>query len=313
MLRLADYAYLELKKASDMPTLKSLFEKQQLGFTVYSPDCAQSRLWGNLDYAIQNATGFQAVSRRWINHDFNSIMRFYRSDDPNETEPPPEQNPEEAARKYETVPVEQLQYGHLMVRLLLSGPALLTLWHGENAVETLLTIKGATHPPLAAPQSIRGSFWCDNGVCNLMHVSDNEAEAERELKTVNLWHLMNDEMTIVPLLDPIPPPTHYVAHSGIVVLCDLVNRLLTTIPKAQKMIVNLPPSGNAKETNAHLTELLQSARHQTDAIQITELIDAYLAGNVVSVTGLLKQMPVTKWEHFIIQCGAIKRYKWNTA
>lgn len=298
-------------KAPFMTTLSALFEKRQIGFTVYSPDCAPSRMWGNLDHAIHQATGFQAVSRRWINHDINSISRFYRGDDPNEPEPP-EQDSEEAARKYETVPVENLQYGHLVARLFLGGPSLLTLWHGENAIETLLALKGATHPPLAAPESIRGRFWCDNGVCNLMHVSDNEAEAERELKAVRLWPLLDDELAALPLLDARSTPTHYVAHSGIVVLCDLVNRLLLTIPKAEKLAVALPPSGDAKETNAKLTALLQSTAQRTDALEITQLINAYLAGDVVTVTGMLKTMPVTKWEHFSIQCGAITRYKWNS-
>lgn len=292
-----------------MTVLKQLFERGQIGFTVYSPDCTQSRLWGNLDHAIHEATGFQPVSRRWLNHDVNSIMRFYRDDDPNAA-PPPEIDPEEGARKYENVPVETLQYGHLVARLFLSGPSLLTLWHGENAVETLLELKGATHPPLASPESIRGRFWCDNGVCNLVHVSDNAAEAERELNAVHLWSLMDEALTQFPLMDERRAPTSYIAHSGIVVACDVANRMLASMPGGGVLPVALPASGDAKETNDLLTALLQTGSQSYPETPVASFIDAYLAGDVVTVTGLMKHMPVSKWEQFIIQCGAITRYKW---
>lgn len=292
-----------------MTVLSQLFKQRQVGFTVYSPDCTHSRLWGNLDHAIHEATDFQPISRRWINHDVNSIMRFYRDND-GSAEPPPEVDPEEGARKYENVPVENLQYGHLVARLFLSGPSLLTLWHGENAVETLLDLKGATHPPLASPESIRGRFWCDNGVCNLLHVSDDEAEAERELRAIHLWDMLGETLTQVPLMDENPVPTSYIAHSGIVVACDVVNRILAATPGGGVLPVQLPPSGDAKETNDILTALLQTGSQSYPETPVASFIDAYLMGDVVTVTHLMKQMPVTKWEHFIIQCGAITRYKW---
>lgn len=289
-----------------MSLLKELFLNQQAGLTVYSPDCAQSRLWGNLDQAIQLATGFRIVRRRWINHDINSIMRFYRGPD---DEPTSEQDPDEAIRKYDSIPADRLQYGHLMVKLLMLGPSLLTIWRGDNAIPKLLSVKGKTQPAEAAAGSIRGSFWCDNGVCNLVHTSDDTAEALRELAALQLQPWLDEPVGHGLLINPSPAPGAYVAHSAIAIVCDLVNRGLLA-DNAEPMAFHLPPSGDAKETNQQLTLHLHetAARHP----QMAPFIDAFLAGDLVTVTNRLKSLPVTRWEHFAIQCGAVNRDRWNS-
>ena len=78
--------------------------------------------------------------------------------------------------------------------------------------QTLLNVKGKTQPAEADEESIRGGFWCDNGVCNLAHTSDDAAEAERELAALQLeqW------------LDAVSY-THLRAHETVL---DLVCRLL---------------------------------------------------------------------------------------
>jgi nucleoside diphosphate kinase len=206
-----------------MAVLRDLFQDQQAGLTVYSPDCAQSRLWGNLDHAIHAATGLQIVRRHWINHDINSSLRFYAGP---EDEPPAAQDPAEAIRKYDSIPAETLQYGHLVMKLLIMGPSLVTIWRGEQAIPTLLRVKGTTQPAEAAAGSIRGGFWCDNGVCNLVHTSDDPAEAERELAALQLDHWLDEDAGHAALIDPIPAPQAYVAHSGIAIVCDVVIRRL---------------------------------------------------------------------------------------
>lgn len=291
-----------------MTTLKQLFEKRQLGFTVYSPDCTHSRLWGNLDHTIHTATGFQVVYRQWINHDINSIDRFYSG--PGE-EPAPNSSPETAAQKYDSIPAEDLKYGHLVVKLFLSGPSLLTLWRGENVIETLSALKGATHPAQADMASIRGRFWCDNAVCNLIHVSDDYQEAERELGAVRLLPVLDVEAAPAPLIEAAAAPTHYAGHSGISVVCDVVNRMLAAMGTIDRLAVQLPSSGDAKETHRRLTDILEESARRLPESVIAHFIQAYLAGDVVAVSWMLKQLPVTKWEHFIIQCGAITRDKWN--
>lgn len=289
-----------------MALLRELFQNQEAGLTVYLPDCAQSRLWGNLDHTIHEATGFQIVRRQWINHDINSILRFYRGPD---DETPVEQDPVEGARKYDNIPADTLGYGHLMVKLLLMGPSLVTIWRGENAIPTLLRVKGKTQPAQAAAGSIRGSFWCDNGVCNLVHSSDDNAEAERELTVLKLDHWLDEDAGQASLIDPIPAPTAYVAHSGISIVCEVVNRVLIA-DQVLPMLIHLPASGSAKETNQQLTmHLRETAAHHSG---IAPFIDAFLAGDLIAVTGMLKSLPVTRWEQFVIQCGAVNRDRWNT-
>ncbi len=289
-----------------MPLLRDLFQDQQAGLTVYSPDCTQSRLWGNLDHAIHAATGYQIVRRKWINHDINSIMNFYRG--PDEEVPSP-QDPAEAIRKYDNVPAEKLQYGHLMVKLLMMGPSLVTIWRGENAIPTLLRVKGKTQPAEAEAGTIRGGFWCDNGVCNLMHTSDDPAEAERELAALHLTHWLDEEPGRVPLIELIPAPQAYIAHSGISIVCDVVNRIVAA-GNAEPLSIHLPPSGSARETNEQLTiTLRETAARQADT---APFIHAFLAGDLITVTELLKSLPVTRWEYFAIQCGAVNRDRWNS-
>lgn len=291
-----------------MPTLRERFEKQQAGFTVYSPDCARSRLWGNLDHAIHQATGFLPVYRHWIRHDFNSVMRFYRASG---EEPAVEEDPQEAAQRYANIPAEELHYGHLVMKLFLSGPALLTMWQGENVVPTLLALKGQTHPAEAAPNTIRGRFWCDNAVANLLHTSDDDAEAARELRAINLGYLLDAELIPRPLLDALPPPAGYVAHSGISVVGDLARRLCIGLGLEAPSGVELPPSGDAKETEQVLAGSLRETARRLSGSEVAALINAYLTGDVVTVSHMMEAMPLTEWEYFIIQCGAITRDKWN--
>lgn len=299
------------EKRKYMTLLRALFQNQQAGLTVYSPDCAQSRLWGSLDHAIHKATGFEIVRRQWFHHDINSILRFYQ--EPGD-EIPAEQDPEEAARKYDNVPAEKLQYGHLMVKMLMMGPSLVTIWRGEDVFQTLLRVKGKTHPAEAAEESIRGSFWCDNGICNLLHNSDDAVEAERELGVLKLERWLDeeiDETGRAPLIDPVPAAGSYIAHSGIVTVCEVVNRVLIAAENTAPLPVRLPPSGSARETNQQLTiHLREAAVRYPDT---APFINAFLTGDLVTTTNLLKQLPITRWEHFVIQCGAINRDKWNYA
>jgi nucleoside diphosphate kinase len=292
-----------------MTMLKQLLSEEKVGLTVYSPDCIQSRLWGNLDSRISDATGLQVGYRTWIYHDVNSVERFYRADDEDEpANPQTTESPIERARKLEDVPAEKLQAGHLVVRLLVSGSSLLTIWHGDNAIQKLLAIKGRTHPAQAEAQTIRGSFWCDNAVCNLIHSSDSAAELERELKAVGLGELLDSAPKMGRLAQV--RPQAYPTHSGIVSVCDVVKRVLEISDDAELFEYELPSSGDAHETMQYLTSLLQTAAAKMSGHPVAGFIESYLRGDIVAVTAAMKQMPVTKWEHFVIQCGTLSRDRW---
>jgi len=61
------------------------------------------------------------------------------------------------------------------------------VYHGENAIVNVRDVVGATNPEQAAPHTIRGKFGriTTRGVFeNVVHASESEKEAEREIK---LW------------------------------------------------------------------------------------------------------------------------------
>ncbi|OGS46129.1 MAG: hypothetical protein A2539_03315 [Elusimicrobia bacterium RIFOXYD2_FULL_34_15] len=64
---------------------------------------------------------------------------------------------------------------------------LVLLYQGEDAIEKLRKIAGSTNPEEAEPTTIRGSYGriTTKGVYeNVLHVSGNDSDAEREIK---LW------------------------------------------------------------------------------------------------------------------------------
>ena len=68
-----------------------------------------------------------------------------------------------------------------LVNFITSAPLVAMAVEGENAVDGMRQIIGATNPLSAAPGSIRGDFAQTIGF-NLIHGSDSKASADRELK-----------------------------------------------------------------------------------------------------------------------------------
>ncbi len=62
-----------------------------------------------------------------------------------------------------------------------SGPSVVMVVEGERVIEGLRAMAGPTDPIAAAPGSIRGDFGTIVRE-NLIHASDSEESAERELK-----------------------------------------------------------------------------------------------------------------------------------
>lgn len=62
-----------------------------------------------------------------------------------------------------------------------SGPSVAMVVEGERVIEGLRTMAGPTDPIAAAPGSIRGDFGTIVRE-NLIHASDSEESAEREMK-----------------------------------------------------------------------------------------------------------------------------------
>ena len=67
-----------------------------------------------------------------------------------------------------------------LVKFMTSGPALLLLLEGENAVEEFRKLMGETDPAKASPGSIR-KLYGDSIEANCVHGSDSLASAQREI------------------------------------------------------------------------------------------------------------------------------------
>ena len=67
-----------------------------------------------------------------------------------------------------------------LVEFMTSGPVLLLVFSGEDAIARAREIMGATNPAEAAPGTIRAEF-ADSMTENAVHGSDSPASAEREI------------------------------------------------------------------------------------------------------------------------------------
>lgn len=67
-----------------------------------------------------------------------------------------------------------------LVRFITSGPVVVGVLEGPNAIEATRNLMGATNPVTAAPGSIRGQFALEIGQ-NLVHGSDAPDTAEYEI------------------------------------------------------------------------------------------------------------------------------------
>ncbi|MGW3296754.1 nucleoside-diphosphate kinase [Streptomyces xiamenensis] len=68
-----------------------------------------------------------------------------------------------------------------LLEFMTSGPSVALTVEGERVIEGLRTLSGPTDPITATPGSIRGDFGTIVRE-NLIHASDSEESAERELK-----------------------------------------------------------------------------------------------------------------------------------
>jgi nucleoside-diphosphate kinase len=92
--------------------------------------------------------------------------------------------------------IDRLEIGkkiyNALVKYLMSGPVILTVWEGNHAVRVVKKLVGITDPTLADVGSIRGDFGFDTPQFavksgrivfrTLVHCSDEADEATREIK-----------------------------------------------------------------------------------------------------------------------------------
>lgn len=287
-------------------TGQQLISQNSASLTVYSPDATQSQLWGHLDHMIHEQTGLVPIFRQWIYHDVASITRFYGGEVTEETHKKTHQD-------YDNIPAKDIQYGHLVVKLFITGASLLTIWQGDNAIENLLAVKGKTHPAESPPNTVRGALWCDNSVCNLLHCSDNQDEVLREIEALQLNDLLGNSLTQQSLIPKRTLSSNYIAHSSIVIALHAINRWLFTQPNSRAIDIHLSKSGDAKETIQSLSVLLNKTASSHPNTIISDFADAYLNADLVAITPLLCHLPFTPWERFVMQCGTLTRKQWDNS
>lgn len=92
-------------------------------------------------------------------------------------------NPELLAKHY--AEHEGKPFYEPLLEFMLSGPTVAIRLEGERVIEGFRSLAGVTDPTLAAPGTIRGDLgrdWGTKVIQNLVHGSDSEESAKRELE-----------------------------------------------------------------------------------------------------------------------------------
>jgi nucleoside-diphosphate kinase len=123
-------------------------------FSIIKPDATKRNITGQINAVIENA-GLRIVAQKRVLWTAAQAQKFYE---------------EHAARPF---------YGEL-VAFMTSGPIVLQVLEGENAIAKYREVMGATDPAEAAEGTIRKQFALSKGE-NSTHGSDSPESAEREI------------------------------------------------------------------------------------------------------------------------------------
>jgi nucleoside-diphosphate kinase len=123
-------------------------------FSIIKPDATKRNLTGKINAVIEDA-GLRIVAQRRI------------------------RMTEEQAKKFYEVHKDRPFYGEL-VEFMTSGPVVVQVLEGANAVAKYREVMGATNPEQAAPGTIR-KLYANNVGENSVHGSDSPENAEIEI------------------------------------------------------------------------------------------------------------------------------------
>ncbi|CDM67986.1 nucleoside-diphosphate kinase [Clostridium bornimense] len=70
-----------------------------------------------------------------------------------------------------------------LIECIISGPVIALVLEGENAIQKVRTLNGATNPDNAEEGTIR-KLYATNGTINTVHASDSMENADRE---ISIW------------------------------------------------------------------------------------------------------------------------------
>jgi len=127
---------------------------QQYTFSMIKPDATKRNLIGQINSYLEKA-GLQIAAQKMIRLTKFQAEIFYSEH-------------------------KERPFFNSLIEYIISGPVVVQLLKGENAVVKNREIMGATNPDDAAPGTIRKDF-AENIEANSIHGSDNPENAEREI------------------------------------------------------------------------------------------------------------------------------------
>ena len=168
---------------------------QERTFVILKPDTVQRSLMGEVIKRFEQ-TGLKCTAMKMFVADEDRLFKHYNKDEAwflkkgtNIVENLKSQN--------KPVEKEPIEYGKDIIRAnaeyMSAGPVVAMVWEGNQAVAVIKKIVGSTEPSTSDVGTIRGDFTIDSyahsayedrAVRNLIHCSDEPAEAEREIA---LW------------------------------------------------------------------------------------------------------------------------------
>jgi len=124
-------------------------------FSIIKPDATRRNLTGAINAKIE-AAGLRIIGQKRVKWKLADAKKFY------------------AVHK-------ERPFFKDLVKFMTSGPVILQVLEGENAVARYREVMGATNPANAAPGTIRKEF-AESIEANSVHGSDSPENAKKEIK-----------------------------------------------------------------------------------------------------------------------------------
>lgn len=169
--------------------------KQERTFVIIKPDGVQRGLIGEIIRRYER-TGLKLVGLRFGLAEEKKFWDHYNKDDEWFLKKGTK-IAEDKKASGQPITKEPIDYGKDIIRQLVkfmtSGPVLMMVWEGNQAVAVVKKITGDTEPATSDVGTIRGDLTVDSygiaavddrAVRNLIHCSDSVSEAKRE---ISLW------------------------------------------------------------------------------------------------------------------------------
>ena len=177
--------------------------KSQRTFVIIKPDGVQRALIGEIIKRFER-TGLKLAALKLTMLDSDRIWKHYNKDDAWFIKKGTKIAEDRAAAGL-SAEKEPIEYGKDIIRALekfmTSGPVVMMVWEGNEAVNVVKKIVGETEPATSDVGTIRGDLTIDSyniaaiddrAVRNLIHCSDEPGNAEFE---IGLWFKEDELLT----------------------------------------------------------------------------------------------------------------------